>query len=280
MGASVQVLFATETFAMGLNMPARAVVFTSLMKFDGVKSRFLTSGEYIQMSGRAGRRGKDDRGYCIMMVEDPDIFTPEVAKLMVSGKPMPLLSSFKLSYYTLLNLMKRLEGGFDRMEYLIRHSFQQFQHEKSMPAWQGRLADIEATLRSGGDGALRSISCWSIDLENFNIYRVRLIFYWHLSCTYLFVSTSTIVPSPSCQFEICRFAFGHAAAMNLQSPRAARRYRCDSIRRTLRTRMLMSQTLFGQQNPARRLEQCFIYVYSSTGTLSEALSKAGHRMQG
>jgi len=108
------------------------------------------------MSGRAGRRGKDDRGYAIMLVEDPDVFTPEVAKAMVSGKAMPLLSSFKLSYFTLLNLMKRLEGGFDRMEFVIRHSFQQFQHEKSMPAWQARLAEIEATLRSGGDGASRA----------------------------------------------------------------------------------------------------------------------------
>jgi ATP-dependent RNA helicase DOB1 len=60
------VLFATETFAMGLNMPARAVVFCSTSKHDGEVSRPLTSGEYIQMSGRAGRRGKDDRGYSVV----------------------------------------------------------------------------------------------------------------------------------------------------------------------------------------------------------------------
>ena len=64
----LQVLFATETFAMGVNMPARTVVFTSMTKFDGTKMRYMSSGEYIQMSGRAGRRGKDDRGLCIMMV--------------------------------------------------------------------------------------------------------------------------------------------------------------------------------------------------------------------
>lgn len=56
--ALIKVLFATETFAMGLNMPARTVVFTSLKKFDGEAMRYMTSGEYIQMSGRAGRRGK------------------------------------------------------------------------------------------------------------------------------------------------------------------------------------------------------------------------------
>ena len=73
-----QVLFATETFAMGLNMPARTVVFTNLQKWDGEEHRFMASGEYIQMSGRAGRRGKDDRGLCIMMVDDQ--LTPEICQ--------------------------------------------------------------------------------------------------------------------------------------------------------------------------------------------------------
>ena len=58
----VQVLFATETFSTGLNMPAKTVVFTSVRKFDGGGFRWVSSGEYIQMSGRAGRRGLDDRG--------------------------------------------------------------------------------------------------------------------------------------------------------------------------------------------------------------------------
>lgn len=57
-----QVLFATETFSTGLNMPAKTVVFTNARKFDGGGFRWLSSGEYIQMSGRAGRRGLDDRG--------------------------------------------------------------------------------------------------------------------------------------------------------------------------------------------------------------------------
>lgn len=58
----VKVLFATETFSTGLNMPAKTVVFAGARKFDGGSFRFLYSGEYIQMSGRAGRRGLDDRG--------------------------------------------------------------------------------------------------------------------------------------------------------------------------------------------------------------------------
>lgn len=65
-----QCLFATETFAMGLNMPARTVVFTAMRKWDGQEERWMGSGEYIQMSGRAGRRGKDDRGMTIMMMNN------------------------------------------------------------------------------------------------------------------------------------------------------------------------------------------------------------------
>ena len=55
---------------MGLNMPAKTVVFTNLRKFDGTDFRWISGGEYVQMSGRAGRRGLDDRGIVIMMVDD------------------------------------------------------------------------------------------------------------------------------------------------------------------------------------------------------------------
>merc|ERR1711871_576845 len=58
----IKCLFATETFSIGINMPARTVVFTNTRKFDGQDFRWITPGEYIQMSGRAGRRGKDDKG--------------------------------------------------------------------------------------------------------------------------------------------------------------------------------------------------------------------------
>lgn len=100
----VKVLFATETFAMGLNMPAKTVVFTNLEKFDGQEMRYLESGEYIQMSGRAGRRGKDDRGLVIMMLTEG--MDEEKCKAMVAGRPSPLNSSFKLSYYTMLNMLR------------------------------------------------------------------------------------------------------------------------------------------------------------------------------
>merc|ERR1711881_276115 len=85
----LKVLFATETFSIGLNMPAKTVVFTSVRKFDGVSQRWLTPSEFIQMSGRAGRRGLDERGIVIMMIDEK--MEPAVAKEIVRGeqdKPM------------------------------------------------------------------------------------------------------------------------------------------------------------------------------------------------
>jgi len=71
----VKILFATETFAMGVNMPARTVVFDSIEKFDGTSKRFLNSTEYVQMAGRAGRRGLDSTGTVIIISkgQPPDI---------------------------------------------------------------------------------------------------------------------------------------------------------------------------------------------------------------
>ena len=114
---------------MGLNMPARTVVFTSVRKWDGEAHRWMGSGEYIQMSGRAGRRGKDDRGVTVMMVDEK--IDADICREMVQGKASPLQSTFRLSYYSLLNLLSRAEGLYDT-EYVISHSFHQFQHEKMM----------------------------------------------------------------------------------------------------------------------------------------------------
>ncbi|KAL3642841.1 Helix-loop-helix protein 2 [Castilleja foliolosa] len=147
----VKALFATETFAMGLNMPAKTVVFTSVKKWDGDSHRYIGSGEYIQMSGRAGRRGKDERGICIIMVDDQ--MEMNTLKDMVLGKPAPLLSTFRLSYYSILNLMSRAEGQFTA-EHVIRHSFHQFQHEKTLPDIEKKVSQLEeeaATLDATGE---------------------------------------------------------------------------------------------------------------------------------
>ncbi|XP_047320002.1 DExH-box ATP-dependent RNA helicase DExH10 [Impatiens glandulifera] len=136
----VKALFATETFAMGLNMPAKTVVFTSVRKWDGDSHRYVGSGEYIQMSGRAGRRGKDERGICIIMVDEQ--MEMNTLRDMVLGKPAPLLSTFRLSYYTILNLLSRSEGQFTA-EHVIKNSFHQFQHEKALPDIGRKVSELE-----------------------------------------------------------------------------------------------------------------------------------------
>ncbi|KAI4352733.1 hypothetical protein L6164_006954 [Bauhinia variegata] len=136
----VKALFATETFAMGLNMPAKTVVFTAVKKWDGDSHRYIGSGEYIQMSGRAGRRGKDERGICIIMIDEQ--MEMNTLKGMALGKPAPLVSTFRLSYYSILNLMSRAEGQFTA-EHVIRNSFHQFQYEKALPDIGNKISKLE-----------------------------------------------------------------------------------------------------------------------------------------
>ncbi|CAJ0931950.1 unnamed protein product, partial [Mesorhabditis belari] len=124
----LKVLFATETFSMGLNMPARTVVFTSGRKFDGKDFRWLTSGEYIQMSGRAGRRGLDKQGHVIMMIDQQ--MTTESARQIIKGATDPLNSQFRLTYNMVLNLL-RVEGV--NPEFMLERSFYQFQNNANIP---------------------------------------------------------------------------------------------------------------------------------------------------
>ena len=134
----IKVLFATETMSVGLNMPARTVVFCSPRKFDGAGFRWITSGEYIQMSGRAGRRGKDDRGLVILMMDER--MDPPVAKNMLHGQSDTLDSAFRLNYAMILNLM-RVEGA--DPESLIQSSFAQFQNDRALPALEAKVVELE-----------------------------------------------------------------------------------------------------------------------------------------
>ncbi|EKV19706.1 ATP dependent RNA helicase (Dob1), putative [Penicillium digitatum] len=134
----IKVLFATETFSIGLNMPAKTVVFTSVRKFDGTSQRWVTPSEFIQMSGRAGRRGLDDRGIVIMMVgEEMD---PAVAKEIVRGEQDRLNSAFHLGYNMILNLM-RVEGI--SPEYMLERCFKQFQNTGSVSGLEKELESLE-----------------------------------------------------------------------------------------------------------------------------------------
>ncbi|VDP84534.1 unnamed protein product [Echinostoma caproni] len=139
----IKVLYATETFAMGLNMPARTVLFTATRKFDGQSFRLVSSGEYIQMSGRAGRRGKDDRGTVILMLDD-QISATEVRQLL-SGQPDRLDSAFYLTNTMVLNLL-RVEDI--NPELMLEKSFLQFQTKSSAPPLNKRIKALEAEIKA------------------------------------------------------------------------------------------------------------------------------------
>uniref|UniRef100_A0A8C1WE07 Exosome RNA helicase MTR4 n=1 Tax=Cyprinus carpio TaxID=7962 RepID=A0A8C1WE07_CYPCA len=134
----IKALFATETFAMGINMPARTVLFTSARKFDGKDFRWITSGEYIQMSGRAGRRGMDERGIVIFMVDEK--MSPAVGKQLLKGSADPLNSAFHLTYNMVLNLLRVEEIN---PEYMLEKSFYQFQHYRAVPGVVEKMKKLE-----------------------------------------------------------------------------------------------------------------------------------------
>ncbi len=149
----IKILFATETFSIGLNMPARTVVFTMCRKFDGKDFRWLTSGEYIQMSGRAGRRGKDDKGLVIQMMDET--MDPIVAKGILFGDPDALHSSYHISYNMLLNML-RVEGA--NPEFILRSSFHQYQQSQNAPALDKQAEELESRadgIKVDGEDELR-----------------------------------------------------------------------------------------------------------------------------
>ncbi|KAF9469690.1 antiviral helicase [Collybia nuda] len=138
----VKVLFATETFAMGVNMPAKCVVFSGIRKHDGRSFRDILPGEYTQMAGRAGRRGLDPTGTVIIVANDS---LPEQTALhtMMLGTPGKLSSQFRLTYNMILNLL-RVEAL--RVEEMIKRSFSENASQRLLPDQQKRVAESEKAL--------------------------------------------------------------------------------------------------------------------------------------
>lgn len=122
------VVFATETLALGINMPARAVVLESLRKFDGADFQFLTPGQYTQLTGRAGRRGIDNQGHGIVLYR-PGYEPANIASL-ASKRTYPLISAFKPSYNMSVNLIDH--NGVSLSREVLEKSFAQFQTNKDV----------------------------------------------------------------------------------------------------------------------------------------------------
>ncbi|KAJ8300200.1 hypothetical protein KUTeg_021719 [Tegillarca granosa] len=156
----VKILFATETFAMGVNMPARTVVFDTITKHDGTSRRELHPGEYIQMAGRAGRRGLDTTGTVIILCKG-DVPEMSVLHKMMLGKPTSLESQFRLTYSMILNLL-RVEQL--RVEDMIKRSFSEFHSQKDVKKHKEALDKIHAKLQ-----CIKNIECFlcSMDLERY-----------------------------------------------------------------------------------------------------------------
>ncbi|MFT4087434.1 MAG: DEAD/DEAH box helicase [Gordonia sp. (in: high G+C Gram-positive bacteria)] len=139
----VKAVFATETLALGINMPARSVVLERLVKYNGEAHVDLTPGEYTQLTGRAGRRGIDVEGHAVV------VWTPEVNPERVAGlagaRTFPLRSSFAPEYNMALNLIDRL--GVDGSRELLRRSFAQFQTDRSVVGQARQLDQAQRSLR-------------------------------------------------------------------------------------------------------------------------------------
>nr|AJA32487.1 helicase SKI2W [Nosema pernyi] len=144
----VKLLIATETFAMGVNMPAKSVAFLSISKIDGDVFRNLTTGEYTQMSGRAGRRGMDKVGTVLIADEkNPSI---NVIQKIIEGTPLKLNSQFKLSFSLILTALR----SNIKVEDIMRKSYKEHSKQKNEDKDLIRLIALE-------DGSKR-VECFDI----------------------------------------------------------------------------------------------------------------------
>lgn len=140
----VKVVFATETLALGINMPARTVVIESLMKFTGEKHELVTPGQFTQLCGRAGRRGKDEIGHALVLMQR---FTPfDAITRLASTRTYPLRSSFQPSYNMAVNLVRNYDLA--EAEHLVNSSFAQFQTDKGVVRQEREREKLTAYLAS------------------------------------------------------------------------------------------------------------------------------------
>jgi ATP-dependent RNA helicase HelY len=162
----VKVVFATETLALGINMPARTVVIESLMKFTGEKHEQMTPGQYTQLSGRAGRRGKDEVGHSVVLMQRFIEF--DAITRLASTRTYPLQSSFRPSYNMTVNLVRNYERH--EAEHLVNSSFAQFQADREVVRMETEVERNEAYLASYRE----RMKCHLGDFEDYHELLLRL----------------------------------------------------------------------------------------------------------
>jgi ATP-dependent RNA helicase HelY len=162
----LSVVFATETLALGINMPARSVVLESLVKWNGEAHVDLTPGEYTQLTGRAGRRGIDVEGHAVVMWTPG--FDPRHVASLASTRTYPLRSSFRPSYNMAVNLVGRM-GRVTARE-LLETSFAQFQADRSVVGLARQVRGNNEAL----EGYRESMTCHLGDFAEYAALRRAL----------------------------------------------------------------------------------------------------------
>lgn len=136
----IRLLFATETFAVGINMPTKTVIFSSFMKYDGHTERIIQGHEYTQMAGRAGRRGMDTVGYVIHMSNLSDLPSLVDYKKMLKGSPQKLTSKFVIHYNLVLNLLR--SNNSDMLTFMNR-SMNQESIQNQLKSIQSQMVSVQ-----------------------------------------------------------------------------------------------------------------------------------------
>ncbi|WP_031465783.1 DEAD/DEAH box helicase [Sciscionella sediminilitoris] len=162
----VKAVFATETLALGINMPARTVVLERLVKYNGEAHVELTPGEYTQLTGRAGRRGIDVEGHAVVLWQ-PGMDPKQVAGL-ASTRTYPLRSSFRPGYNMAINLVAAF--GADAARELLEQSFAQFQTDRSVVGMARRVERNKEAL----EGYAEAMHCHLGDFAEYAELRARL----------------------------------------------------------------------------------------------------------
>lgn len=147
----VKIVFATETLALGINMPARSVVLDKLVKWDGTSHVPVTPGEFTQLTGRAGRRGIDIEGHAVVV--DHPALDPVALAGLASKRLYPLKSSFRPTYNMAVNLVAQV--GRDRAREVLETSFAQFQADRGVVG----LAKQAQAHAEALDGYAKAMTC-------------------------------------------------------------------------------------------------------------------------
>ncbi len=144
----IKVLYCTSTFALGINMPARSVVFDGLRKYDGRGFAALTTRQFMQKAGRAGRRGMDDVGHVVirMDLEEFSEAKPQLERY-AKGTSEPVRSSFSLSWNSIVNLLERHDGDLTRLREVADKSFLSWHLDQSADRHEARAEELDAVAR-------------------------------------------------------------------------------------------------------------------------------------